>query len=142
MSVVRLLGRRGRWGPADPGLRPLRSFGFAQDRPGQSPPRRDCGGARPLRQSLILSKGSGSSLFSITDLPPHLLLLPECAVAIARPTADARLAEVLVWLVKTFSKLQLIPLDLPLAHHTVQIAKDHRLRGADSVYVSVAETSN
>ena len=68
------------------------------------------------------------------------LLLPECAAAIARPTADARLAEELVSLVKTFPKLQLIPLDLPLAHHTVQIAKDHRLRGADSVYVSVAET--
>lgn len=70
------------------------------------------------------------------------LFLPECAAAIARPTADARLAEELVSLVETFPRLQLIPFDLPLAHRAVQIARDHRLRGADSVYVSVAETFN
>ena len=68
------------------------------------------------------------------------LLLPECAAAIARPTADARLAEELVSLIESFPRLQLIPLDLPLAHRAVQVARDHRLRGADSVYVSVAET--
>jgi len=70
------------------------------------------------------------------------LLLPECAAAIARPTADARLAAELVSLVETFPRLQLIPLDLPLAHRAVQVARGHRLRGADSVYVSVAETFN
>jgi predicted nucleic acid-binding protein len=70
------------------------------------------------------------------------LLLPECAAAIARPTADARLAEELVSLVETFPRMQLIPLDLPLAHRAAQVAREHRLRGADSVYVSVAETFN
>jgi predicted nucleic acid-binding protein len=76
------------------------------------------------------------------DLFCPTLLLPECAAAIARPTADARLAEELVSLVETFPRLQLIPLDLPLAHRAVQVAKDHRVRGADAVYVSVAEAFN
>jgi len=67
------------------------------------------------------------------------LVLPECAAAIARPTADARLAEELVSLIETFPRLQLVSLDLPLARRAVQVARDHRLRGADSVYVSVAE---
>lgn len=67
------------------------------------------------------------------------LVLPECAAAIARPTADANLAGELVSLVETFPRLQLVPLDLPLARRAVQVARDHRLRGADSVYVSVAE---
>lgn len=68
------------------------------------------------------------------------LVLPECAAAIARPTADATLAEELVSLVENFPRLQLVPLDVPLAHRAAQVARDHRLRGADSVYVSVAET--
>jgi predicted nucleic acid-binding protein len=67
------------------------------------------------------------------------LLLPECAAAIARPTADAKLAEELVSLVESFPGLQLVPLDLSLAHRAAQVARDHRLRGADSVYISVAE---
>lgn len=70
------------------------------------------------------------------------LLLPECAAAIARPTADARLAGELISLIETFPRLQLIALDLPLAHRAVQVAKNHRLRGSDAVYVSVAETFN
>jgi len=68
------------------------------------------------------------------------LVLPECAAAIARPTADATLAEELVSLVESFPRLQLVPLDVPLARRAAEVARDHRLRGADSVYVSVAET--
>lgn len=74
------------------------------------------------------------------DLYCPALILPECAAAIARPTADATLAEELVSLVEDFPRLQLVPLDVPLARRAAQIARDHRLRGADSVYVSVAET--
>ena len=66
--------------------------------------------------------------------------MPECAAAIARPTGDATLAAELVPLVENFPRLQLVPLDVPLAHRAVQVARDYRLRGADSVYVSVAET--
>ena len=68
------------------------------------------------------------------------LVLPECAAAIARPTADAALAEELVSLVESFPRLQWVPLDVPLARRAGKVARDHRLRGADSVYVSVAET--
>ena len=67
------------------------------------------------------------------------LVLPECAAAIARPTSDPALAEALVSLIETFPGLQLVPLDLPMARHAVRVARDYRLRGADSVYVSVAE---
>jgi predicted nucleic acid-binding protein len=67
------------------------------------------------------------------------LVLPECAAAIARPTADAGLAAELVSLVEDFPALHLVPLDLPLARRAAQIARDYRLRGSDSVYVSVAE---
>ena len=35
--------------------------------------------------------------------------------------------------------MQLVPLDLPVARRAAQIARDHRLRGADAVYVCVAE---
>jgi predicted nucleic acid-binding protein len=73
------------------------------------------------------------------DLYCPTLVLPECAAAIARPTSDARLTEELVSLIENFPRLQLVPLDLPMARRAVQIAKDHGLRGADSVYVSVAE---
>ena len=76
------------------------------------------------------------------DLYCPTLVLPECAAAIARPTADARLAEELVSLVETFPGLQLVSLDLHLARRAAQLARDHRLRGADSVYVSVAEISD
>jgi len=68
------------------------------------------------------------------------LVLPECAAAIARPTGDATLAEELVSLVQNFPRLQLVPLDVSLARRAAEVARDHRLRGADSVYVSVAET--
>ena len=64
----------------------------------------------------------------------------ECAAAIARPTGDATLAEELVSLVQNFPRLQLVPLDVSLARRAAEVTRDHRLRGADSVYVSVAET--
>ena len=73
------------------------------------------------------------------DLYCPTLVLPECSAAIARPTADARLAEELVLLIQGLPRLHLVPLDITLAQHASQVARDHRLRGADSVYVSVAE---
>ncbi len=72
------------------------------------------------------------------DLYCPTLVLPECAAAIARPTADARLAEELVLLIQVLPGLHLVPLHVTLAQHASQVARDHRLRGADSVYVSVA----
>jgi len=70
------------------------------------------------------------------------LVLPECAAAIARPTGDAALVEELTTLIESFPDLRLVTLDLPLARRAVQIAMTYRLRGADSIYVAVAETFN
>ncbi|MCK5118295.1 MAG: PIN domain-containing protein [Candidatus Latescibacteria bacterium] len=67
------------------------------------------------------------------------LVLPECAAAIARPTGDAALVEELTMLIESYPGLSLVALELPLARRAVQIATAHRLRGADSVYVAVAE---
>jgi predicted nucleic acid-binding protein len=74
------------------------------------------------------------------DLYCPTLVLPECAAAIARPTADPRLAEELVLLIEGLPRLHLVPLDHTLAQRASRVARDHRLRGADSVYVSVADT--
>ena len=67
------------------------------------------------------------------------LILPECATAIARPTGDAALAKELVDLIEGFPGIQLIPLEVHLARQAVQAATNHHLRGADSVYVAVAD---
>jgi predicted nucleic acid-binding protein len=61
------------------------------------------------------------------------LALAECAAAIARPTGDSSLAEELVAIVEDFPGINLVSLDLPLAHRAAQIAVSYRLRGADAV---------
>jgi predicted nucleic acid-binding protein len=89
---------------------------------------------RASREFLQQVRDQGCNVFCPT------LVLPECAAAIARPTADANLADELVALVEAFPRLQLVPVELTLARRAAQVASDHRLRGADSVYVTVAET--
>ena len=78
---------------------------------------------------------------AVTVLCPTLVL-PECAAAIARPTGDSALVEELTVLIEDFPGLRLVSIDLPLARRAVQIATTHRLRGADSIYVAVAEMFN
>ena len=73
------------------------------------------------------------------DLFLPFLILPECAAAIASPTGDAVLGEELVELVIGLPGLNLVHLDSTLASRAAQIAARHRLRGADSIYVAVAE---
>ncbi len=70
------------------------------------------------------------------------LVLPECAAAIARPTGNLALVDELTVLIENFPGLHLVNIDLPLARRAVQIATIHRLRGADSIYVAVAEMFN
>jgi predicted nucleic acid-binding protein len=67
------------------------------------------------------------------------LVLPECMAAIARPTGDATLADALVHKLESFPRLSLISLTLDQAHRAAVIARDCRLRGADSVYVATAD---
>ena len=68
-----------------------------------------------------------------------VLVLPECSAAIPRPTGNETLAEELVSLIETFPGLQLVPFSLQLARRAARIAATHRLRGADAIYVAVAE---
>ena len=85
------------------------------------------------RQLLLRAQAQDVTLFC------PVLVLPECAAAIARPTGDSTLAKELAKLIESFPNLHLIAHVLPLARRAVEIATDHRLRGADSIYVAVAE---
>ena len=67
------------------------------------------------------------------------LALAECAAAIARQTGDPALAEELISIIVDFPGINLISLDLSLARKAAQAAIKYKLRGADSVYVAVAE---
>ena len=70
------------------------------------------------------------------------IALPECAAAIARPTADEALAAHVVRWIQGLPNLRIVSLDLHLAREAAQVAVLQRLRGADSVYVAVAKTFN
>lgn len=67
------------------------------------------------------------------------LVLAECAAAISRQTDDPSLAEELIGIIIDMPAINLIPLDLPLAIRASTMALKYRLRGADSVYVAVAQ---
>jgi predicted nucleic acid-binding protein len=74
-----------------------------------------------------------------TTLVCPVLALPECAAAMARPTGQSSGAEKLVRLIQRFRGLRLVAVELPLARRAAELATAHRLRGADSAYVAVAE---
>ena len=78
---------------------------------------------------------------SVSILCPNLAL-PESAAAIARPTGDEALAEHTVGWIQDLPGLRLVSVDLPLALSAARIATVQRLRGADSVYVAVAQAFN
>jgi predicted nucleic acid-binding protein len=86
------------------------------------------------RQFLLQARAHDATLFC------PALVLPECAAAIARPTGDSALAEELIDLIEGFPGMQLIPLEAHLARQAVHAATNHRLRGADSVYLAVADS--
>ncbi|MGH9939048.1 MAG: type II toxin-antitoxin system VapC family toxin, partial [Blastocatellia bacterium] len=67
------------------------------------------------------------------------LVLPECGAAIARRTGNPTLALSVVVMIDGWWGLQLIQLMASRARRAAQIAADQRLRGADSVYVAIAE---
>ncbi|MDD4652057.1 MAG: type II toxin-antitoxin system VapC family toxin [Methanothrix sp.] len=94
--------------------------------------------ARPSEKQYPLSyrflhRVKGSRIFCPT------LVLAECGAAIARPIGDSRLSRRLVNLIKHFPGMTQVALDLPLAFRAAEIAIENRLRGADAVYVAVAE---
>jgi predicted nucleic acid-binding protein len=67
------------------------------------------------------------------------LIAPECVAAIARVTGDEMLAETLAMLIDSLTGIYILPVTANLAQRASIIARTYRLRGADSVYVAVAE---
>lgn len=74
-------------------------------------------------------------------LPLHCpaLLLPETASGIVRPTGDLLAAQMAVISVQTFPGIQFISLTEARSQAAAQIALMCRLRGADAVYVALAQ---
>ena len=66
------------------------------------------------------------------------LLLPEVAATISRGIGDSELARRFTMTLAGLPHLVLVPLDINLARRTVDIASQHRLRGSDAVYATVA----
>ena len=67
------------------------------------------------------------------------LLLPEVAGAISRRTGQPLLAHRAVAAIQRLAAVRLIPVDGQLATLAAQVVADHGLRGADALYVAVAQ---
>ena len=67
------------------------------------------------------------------------LLLPEVASAIIRPTSNINTARITIASVESFPNISFVELTKPRSQAAVQIALTCRLRGADAVYVAVAQ---
>ena len=68
------------------------------------------------------------------------LLLPEVAGAVARRTAEPRLARRAVDAVLRLPALRPVPVDDVLARMAAKLAAQLRVRGADAIYIAVAAT--
>lgn len=66
------------------------------------------------------------------------LVLPEVAGTIARGRQDAALAKAFVNSLSQLPHVVFVPVDLTVARRAAEVAADHRLRGSDAVYASVA----
>ena len=93
------------------------------------------GDLRPKESRRFLQEARASQ----TNLPCPTLVLPECAAALARQTRSTGPAERLVRAIQRLPRVEFVDLDLPLGQRAAEIAASLRLRGADSVYVAVAE---
>ncbi|MDQ2687006.1 MAG: type II toxin-antitoxin system VapC family toxin [Armatimonadota bacterium] len=88
----------------------------------------------------------GDSLLFLSRLPQtgtqiycHSLLVPECSASIARRTGNVVQAEDIIEQVQMFPNLHLLPLTRDRAQQAAKLAMNYRLRGADAVYLAVAE---
>lgn len=69
------------------------------------------------------------------------LILVECAAAMARQSRRQHASVRIVNQIETYPNLQLVALDISLARQAALIARTQRLRGADAVYVAVAQAT-
>jgi predicted nucleic acid-binding protein len=73
-----------------------------------------------------------------TPLVLPWLILAEVAGVVSRTRNDSIRGRVAIDIVRDLPQTTFVPLDEMLAHSAAEIAADHRLRGADAVYVAVA----
>jgi predicted nucleic acid-binding protein len=66
------------------------------------------------------------------------IALAEVAGAIARRSGQAAEGRRALELIEAVPRLQVVAIDGPLGRQAAQVAADHRLRGADALYVAVA----
>lgn len=79
-------------------------------------------------------------LMAEDDLVVPTLVFPEVAGAVSRRTGDPVLGHDAAAGVLQTLRLRTIPLSDRLASESVRVAADYRLRGADAVYVAVADS--
>jgi len=94
--------------------------------------------ARPSEESYAMSNRFLQQAKGLNIFCP-VLIIPECGAAIARPTGDPGLSRRMVSLVGSFPGMNLVSLDSKLAFRAAEIAIQHHLRGADAVYIAVAD---
>ena len=99
-----------------------------------------------IRQTEMHNAASVEFLEELRTHPRPLycptLVLTESVAAIGRATGDAALVQIGFDIVQTIPDIRLIPLDLDLARRAADLAASQRLRGADAVYLAVAQLNN
>ena len=68
-----------------------------------------------------------------------VIVITECASAIARQTGKIELSEKIINLIEHFPGIILVDISLIIARRASEIASFHHLRGADAIYIAVAE---
>jgi predicted nucleic acid-binding protein len=68
--------------------------------------------------------------------------LAEVAFAISEHTGDKQLARDVVTQIRHSSLFELLPVAMPLAERSMVIAAEHRVSGAEALYLAIAETLN
>ena len=68
-----------------------------------------------------------------------MLLLPEVAASLARRTDNAEVGQNSIYWVTQFPTMSLLMLDMVRTLQASQIAAMYRLRGADAIYVAIAQ---
>ena len=68
-----------------------------------------------------------------------MLLLPEIAASLARRTDNADVGQNSIYWVTQFPTMSLLMLDMVRTLQASQIAAMYRLRGADAIYVAIAQ---
>ena len=71
-----------------------------------------------------------------------VLLLAEVGGAVARQTNQPQLGQRAIDRLLSFPNLRLVSIDHAAGIRTARLAADHRLRGADALYVATATTLN